>query len=711
MNDDRIYKKIKDVAAQLHESDSTWTRSDLAYELKKFGVDKDSFHVSQLVWNTYNYYNQSLDVKNSFYNNSRTKLLINEYEFYNSLEENDNKKVFSQISCELNGTKNALNSLDSKINDALTLHSVGGQVGSLVNTVSGNSGAMNVRSEAKNLFSKYSKLVDSYGDARDEIKDVISYFAQIRENISQTYRKYCIALIDIFGDSIKSIDPEIFDYDAMKWLDVDDMFKKVELEYQTLSTKCSQLISEISESFTESVKSSSQLYKANNDKRVGLILATLNMASHYMNASEKTMSLKRDLLTLKSELRKDLTTIKGDTARLIVVYKNMNDLFIPMSEAFMKNSDLVMSNEINELIDSLYSSPKTRQIKENRDKIIKDYKDAENQILDSKLNIEYYSQHSSDCQELADSIENQYKSAKRSKPSKPFFLFNLFSFGAMGRSYNRSIYEWDINCSPVVTKYEDLKVDIQIDKEELLQHQKNLKIQSERAKKLKTDLDRETKLMMKEIKVSDDVKSKMINHLESMIALLKTAKEIIGLKMDDKLMKTVKVSDYKQLTLSDDTRQGIQTFTKSLKDKLTVDSSFSQKTIDKVDNYNRQTGNRKSLGENDLQNVTDAENKTIQKGIELFEDWIQLKEKIENDKISELHYKKELSRLQSEFQKNMKEIDDKSSLLRQTLIKINTSKNKNELKEALILLGNVDRKMLTDKDWNDFLNGNKVIEI
>ena len=65
------------------------------------------------------------------------------------------------------------------------------------------------------------------------------------------------------------------------------MLRNVQLDYNTINEKCSTLMSDISDSFAQSLKTASIAYRGTSNKQIGLILAGLNMLSHYMETGEK----------------------------------------------------------------------------------------------------------------------------------------------------------------------------------------------------------------------------------------------------------------------------------------------------------------------------------------------------------------------------------------------------------------------------------------
>ena len=67
----------------------------------------------------------------------------------------------------------------------------------------------------------------------------------MRGQICTLYRQYAMTLTDAFGDSIKAISPDLFDFDSIEWLDVQGMLQNVKLDYDRITEKCSILMSDI----------------------------------------------------------------------------------------------------------------------------------------------------------------------------------------------------------------------------------------------------------------------------------------------------------------------------------------------------------------------------------------------------------------------------------------------------------------------------------
>ena len=495
-------------------------------------------------------------------------------------------------------------------------------------------------------------------------------------------------LIDAFGDSVKAIAPQLFDFDSIEWLDTQQMLQNVKLDYDQITEHCSILMSSISESFSQSLKQASNSYRSAGSKQAGLLLAGLNMVSHYIDASSRTSELKEELLTLKNRVKHDVTLVKGDLSRLLVIYKTLNDLFIPQSEAFCQYSDQVLQGEWQQIVDSIYKNPNIQSLKQQRDKILDQCREVEAGIADAETNLAYYTAHIDKCNTLLSNMLDRYTQARESKPKKPLL------FGR--KRYNREIYEWNIACKPVITRYEDLQTDIKLDNDELMNQKATLARLQPRRQELRQELNRINKRIMGELKVTQATREKILPHLESIVKLLRIAREIAESHLDQKL--TIDGNAMAE-AISDVNKQ------------RRIAAEREQTTIDVTNKQQNNPARHTELSEEGTLQIANAGNVAIQGTINLLEAWGTLQAQRAKSAIAAEKYDQELAKLQEEFRRNIAEIDDKSAILRESLSRINTAKGHEQLKDALLSLAGKDSRLFTDDEWTEFFNGNKTIEL
>lgn len=382
-----ISSQILEIAKGCKLDGTVMTRADLAYELQDFGITEDTAEISILVNKAYETYKDKCLIT-SFVTNDKTRSLIDTYSVLNNIDNNVDA-TFKSISQHTNNSKASLQKLEKNIDKILKSEGCSNEI-SLSATLSGAQGAINIQNTANTAYEQYNNLVGYYETAKSDVKASMIDFIFLREHINELFIKYSMELIDIFGDSIQTVAPEIFDFDSVEWLDVKGMLDTIRLEYDTIANSCANLISSISDNFNSTLRESVSAYKSAGNRGVGLALAGLNLISHYIDSDAQTTALKQDLLKFQNKIVKDAITIKGDLGRLFVIYRTVNELYIPKADAFCKFADQVMSPELTHLIDTLYSTPELRDIKEKRDAVISSLKNAENRLLDTQLNIDIY---------------------------------------------------------------------------------------------------------------------------------------------------------------------------------------------------------------------------------------------------------------------------------------------------------------------------------
>ncbi len=683
---DIILSKIKELAERLNRKGVIFTSADLVDELKECGIVEDSFNVVSLVWEAYHKYGNSEAIKNAFVNNRQNKSLVEEYRLWDSLDERNNDEALSILHQQSEVTENAL----TKLNEAIELPQTQIKEKPIVDIINKLSGTANIKKtqhEAEQLFIQYSKIVKAYEDAQNEVKNSISTFVELREHISQIYRQYAMMLVDVFGDSVTVTFPELFDFDLISYLDTQAMSSLIQLEYTTLTSSCSEMLSEVSESFKQSLQGAVVAYKGNKGKsgnKATLIVAAMNMLSHYMDTNQKAMTIKRALIDLKKASNHDKTMIVGDIGRLSLIHKNINEVLVPKAEVFLRYGEELLSDDFTNIGNALYSNEIIKGLKEQRDNLLNETKNIEQELKYIQLNIDYYKNHIIESETLLKSMKDSYEKALKNKPIKPSLIKKLLTFGQATTTYNRDIYEWRDVSFPLIERYEDLMVELRMAQEELNTLQGSHKKYIDRYNKIKNEIEALATKIKREIIVDDNLKEEILNYLKPMILLLKAGKDVIGGKIDSAVVNTIEIDRYKAQLLSSDTID---------KMRMVYDKISRSKTTE---------------------NVKDEKNpqqECINKCIPLIEEIVKLNLKKEEGSMAEDFYNGEFERLRQQFNPILSSINNQIETLREAMKQVNVATNNSDLKKSILNLVNIDENEIADQDWEEFLLGNKTIEI
>ncbi len=689
---EKVFQKIKNLSVKLMEEQCTFSRADLAYELKDYGITNDSIEVSKLVYDAYLYYNQDGIIKASFVSNDGYNLLVDEYMTNELLSHEDKSALTTRMNQRLAKADNSLKSLTRLTNSHFNTNS--SESTSISGIITGTKGVTDTQAKAKSLLTCYTRLIDSYAEARQDVRNIMCDFVAIREDVLNIYTQYVMCLYDIFGDSIKKIAPQLFDYNQVEFLDVEGMLQATTLKYDELSEHCASLISEISENFNLAVKQSVANYKSmGNSKGLGLAMAGLTMLSHYFDAQEKATRCKSELEVLKGDMNHDTTKIRADYGRLALIYKTLNDLYIPKAETFYRYADCVLSKELQYLLNAIYSNPTTHELFKKRSELLEESKRLDRAIADCKIQIDYYTEELKAASHFLSTKKDEYQLAKSSKPSKPFFLFNLLSLGQLKKTYYRHMYNWQEVYYPVIVEFENFKETMELDKQELESQKVQLEKSAAQLKRINAQLHQNQSSMKNQLSISDDLRLKMLKHLQPLVELLHIAKEIVESKLDQRYMKTVSIQDCRNTDLPTYVVNAIHSFTEELGQSLYIQEEDSEEQIELQIRMNQ---------------LKAKQNEIIQQGVHLFDSWIQLKQQQEQGAITRNAYDMQLKQIQEEFALSMADIEHQSLLLSETISKIKTAKSDDQLRAGLLSLS-AGKINLTQKDLDDFLQGKRQI--
>lgn len=708
-----IYEAIRNIAAKLCKDGETYLRADLAYELKQYGINADSIDVSRLALEAYRYFNNDSNIKRAFVTNDSRSPLINEYQMTDLLDNDKAEDAMEMARKELDKTSLTLSKLQDDINLNMQVATVK-EASKIMDKVMGTSGVKAVRTEASTLFDRYSKMVGTYHEGEDTVRRNIADFTTLRTDIVATYQEYAMQLIDIYGDSIKAVAPNLFDFSQVQFLDVDSMLKHTELEYNRISDTCSALISEISDSFQTSLQNSAAAYKSagKDNKTLGLAMAGLGMLTHYMEARERTNLLRTDLTTFKTSIKRDTTRIKADLGRLLVIYKTLNDVVIPKANLYLRHAAKLMTSDIKAITASLYDNVEIRPLEEQRKELLARVKALDGEINDHLQNIDVYQSLISDLTQTLESKAASYRDAKARKPSKPFFLVNIFTFGHANKTYSRNYAEWDAVCYPLVREYESNQVDLKLDKDELTSHQNDMNAKKQERHLVKQKLDEINKQIRARLNASDDVQLKMLPHLRTVIAMLRLGREIMETRLDKRLVGTVDIPDYSETELLPaDIENNLSLFTSTLADHLHADRDTAIAVLNGVDDYRGTEEENRGYSEEDLAQVAGASEQALQQGISLLDSALKLKTQQLQGRLAGAAYDEAFDKIASDFRQQIKAIDNKSAFVREVIRRANLANSEDDRKQALLMLGELSGQSLSEQDFKDFINGKKQITL
>lgn len=701
----KFYEVIKKHADELAGHKSTLTRADLAYDLNSQGCQcTDDMHLSGMVYRAYIHYNRDNNIYKSFLSNEGAISLVEQYKLNAHLDDNQLNDALTLLEKDLSVAKAELNEAEKSIDTVLQLEILKA-AGGVLKELEGTQQLNEIKEKGAALMQNYGKMINSYQSAEMQVKTDIKDFVDLRGNINFTLRKYAGALIDIFGDSIKMVDPNLFDFDRVKWLDVKAMQSQTELQFNQLDQNCTLLVNEVADHFNKTLNqlpvwmNSSKVLGPKNGIYGTLVVGAISYLNHFMQAQDKSIRMERELLKLKESIIKDRTQVKSDLYRLAKIHKTLNDLYIPKASAYLRLSEEVLSADLNELMNSFYNG-ECEQLKRERDEILNRMKELERSINDHNDNLALFNGQMKDWSGLLDSQKRNYEEAKSKKPEEPNFISKIFT----GEKYKRKLHEWMVTNGELVGAYEEMLVDVELTKENIATHKDQIEKEKVEYESLSKKLKELNAKIAQKLSATPEQKLAVLKKLKDLLSLLHAGKNVVESRLDDSLLEVAQIPNPEQAN-------------KLPQEILAKYEGFCNKIVNEIraggtevaDDLLKEFGIEKES--ETAQKVTETSQQVMSKVADLLQNASYLQCEQMRSQLTEEVYRKELEKLQEEFKKSMDCISDQSKVLLEALQKANTATNKSDLRQALIEISGQSEFQLSESDFDAMLRGEKTIEI
>lgn len=729
--DEKLYQRIKEIADEQHNGNEPISRADLAYVLQKDGFDcSDGQALNEAVYNAYQQYGQPANMREFLLDNSLQKSLVDVSELDAQLRSGSTELALQTATQTLAETERQIDLARDETADVLKLE-LAKLANSMVQEMRGDAGIREVQQKANALMENYGRMIDAYRGAEQGVKDNIHDFVAVRSHTNRIFNEYAQALVDIFGDSIKAVAPKLFNFDSIQYLDVSAMQQERVLDFNRLDETCTLLTGEVAANFKQLLDSNQQrlsqttkgmkLLSAKGGKSgswallgANLLLAAFELVDHQIDAADKTVRLQREYGKLTDSVRRDKTQITADLARLATIRKVLNDVYMPRANAFCRYGNQVLNDDLDNLLDAIYSVDGVKELKAKRDELLARIEKLEVQIADHQENIAYFKARISDDEGMLTSQEANYQKAKDEMPKQPWAVSNVVTFGSAKRNYQKKITDWKTKYGNLVDAYEEAKVNTANYKDDLTTHENQLKTDEDEYRSLKAELNKLNQQMLAKLKCTPEQKQKVLKHLNGLLGVLHSAKTISESKLDESLTRTAVIADTDNVeVLPADVQENLKTFVKSLTDSVkTTGEEISSDSAQSVKGgYPAVTTEVATLMNDNASRLEAVGNHTAAKAASLIENWLYLQGESMRSQLKKEVLMKEEERLKTEFQQQMHAIDNQSEALCKILARANTATDKEVLRQALIDLGGDKVQQLSAEDFDALLSGTKQIEI
>ncbi len=709
-NEEIVYDYVKSIADEQSRKNETISRADVAFVLQeKYKVKcGDGLSLSGAIYHAYEKYGKDDAIRRWIVTNTGEKSVVEEYELNAHLNQGDTERAIAVAEKNLNDAQALIDEAKQRVADVLKIE-LAQDAAALNKWLQGTGGMETIKSKSAALMDNYGKMVASYNAAESGVKNDIHDFVSLRSEVNNRFVKYANALVDIFGDSIKVVAPDLFNFDNVQYLDTAEMQRHAQLEYHKLDQNCTLLLGEIASHYSDTLSQVPVWLKMGKDvgKKSGvygsLAVGAVSFLNHWLSAQEKTARMQNEYVNFEKSVKRDRQQMDGDMMRLMTVHKVMNDLYIPRAATFARKSEEVMSDDLKQLLNSLYADEGVSKLVKLRDELVDEMKRLEQSMNDHSENISKFEIQIADIQGMLSAQKENYQKAMARKPAEPGMLKRFFTFGMAQKEYGRKLLAWDEQDGTLANAYEDAMMDLDEGKEDLSSHSKSLeadKAAYESAKKRLLALNKEIK---EKICATPAQKSAALGHLKNLVTLLHAGKKIMESRLDDQLVNVVVPKELADVApLPSEIETGLKGFVENV-------CSEVKKSGGEVAHAVMQEFGLSDNGEKGEASI--SVNVAVDKAADLIKSWSYMQTEQMKSQLTDAVYRQEMDRMKREFQETMASLNKESDALVEVMKRANTATDKENLRQALIDLAGVDASQLTEADLDDILAGKKQIEI
>ena len=347
-------------------------------------------------------------------------------------------------------------------------------------SLSGNTKVENAYKYAVDVKQGYVNIINKYDEIKDLNLNLISDFEFLRNELKLLRTDLIDLLIDLFGDSIKNNEPDLFDFSDVEWVNFESTwenlnlyFSKIEQNLQSFKNIHESEMNKIGESglqygkqaFSNLNRKSKSGSLSTGDIKGEVAGAVIGMAMQGIfsigksrSESKKTIAMiNKDVEVLKNEMQNDHNKMMSDLLRIASVFSQLNDKLIPSFKFFINKVISVIENDIKPVYKQIESIEGIKEKRDNNSKLIRESRLINLELVDKENSLVFCDVEKVRVNDLLNKSKFEYNFVLEIKPVKPSVFYNIVSFGKGTTLYNEVLVEWNEFCLPVVEHYNELQ--------------------------------------------------------------------------------------------------------------------------------------------------------------------------------------------------------------------------------------------------------------
>lgn len=555
--------------------------------------------------------------------------------------------------------------------------------------------AKDIKSDAMQLQQDSQVLVEGYTNLVDQIRALSDDFVLLRNQVEVTYRKFASILIDVYGDRVQQIQPELFDFNSIEYLDSEHMLQDILMGLENIIGAGDSTVQAIGDSFSNTTRTISDNFLNTKDTSTAIGMSLFDAFDHYSKAATMTNEFERSYSVFRQNLSKTVGDIGSDTMRISRIGSTINSVFIPHALLFIRYANGLMDKEFCKLLDSMYGQPATAELKAKRDELLKSYLELQNSISDHEVNADLCRRNSNsvipEVQKLQAKLDTDKAGFKGADGDEEF------NKGYIDRLKRRA--------------HELYQAMAQMNIYRGAENQHYQMAESDRKKLAKTKrlLAENASQMTGKLSITEADYATMARHLRDIICLLKQAKDILQSGFGDDLVKPAYLTE--AVTMPEISAEMEGKINNFIHQKFaTLNGEPSQPEM--IEGPDGQLVARELTPEEQSEAEMDARmGAALESAAELVHSSVMLGYQLAREQVAIADYKRQMAANKALFEAEMEKVNNRAALIEAVTRKAAEAGDDKTVKDAILLLTEIDPESVSDEKMIDFVKGNGTITI
>ena len=427
-------------------------------------------------------------------------------------------------------------------------------------SITGSSKVESYKEHAFKIKKGYEEIIRTYEYVKDINLNLISDFETTRNKLKLIREDLLNLLIDLFGDSIKTTEPEMFNFSEISWSDYEDTYPKLDLFHNIINNEIelfknfhSQQMSAISSAGKFGVKnflnSTEKISKSKGHLTKSDIKGTAAVAAadflvqggmaliKSRSQSKKTIAqIELDIEKLKQGMQSDVEKIMNDILKLGKLHTEINDKLIPQLNLFTNKVAEIIVNKISPLYNKIIKNIELKNFRDKNKELTIEERQIKSELIDRQKQLEYSNYVHSELSSLVESQIYEHEYVQSLHPELPKGFYKFISPTNSKKLYNETLDEWNSHCKPFIENHQKLKEEIETEENLIKINNDEISKLKLREITIKTELRKNTEEINIIFKSSNTSKEILIDLLSAIKEVSVSSKSVLEVNLSNNLI-------------------------------------------------------------------------------------------------------------------------------------------------------------------------------